>query len=72
MAPITFSLDAATRRLDEDGFLDLEVSDIGEHLQTLEDRGFPLVSEHGLRFCKEQVLENEVSTLQFRFDGRLT
>ncbi|KAF4434347.1 hypothetical protein F53441_13691 [Fusarium austroafricanum] len=48
-----------SRWLDEIGFSDLEDSAMGEYVWQMEHRGFPFVSEYGLDFCKERVLDNE-------------
>lgn len=64
MASTAFSLEVAKRRLDENGFFDLEDPAMGEYVWQMEHRGFPFVSEYGLDFCKERVLDDEVSTVR--------
>lgn len=62
MATDTFSLEVAKKALEENGFFDLEDSATGEYVEQMERRGFPFASEYGLDFCKERVLDDEVST----------
>lgn len=61
MASTTFSLAVARSQLDRNGFVDLEDGAMGDYVQQMERKGFPLVSDYGLAFCKERVLEDEVS-----------
>lgn len=62
MASTTFSLEVAEKALEENGFFDLEDPAMGEYVEQMERRSFPFVSEYGLDFCKERVLDDEVST----------
>lgn len=63
MASTAFSLEVARGQLDEYGFFDLQDSAMGEHMRQMEHRGFPLISEYGLDFCKDLVINDEVSVL---------
>ncbi|RTE71387.1 hypothetical protein BHE90_014214 [Fusarium euwallaceae] len=73
MASTAFSLEVATRRLGEDGFFDLDNSAMGEYVRQIEHRGFPFVSEYGLDFCKERVLDDErIRTIVETVLGRCT
>ena len=72
MASATFSLEDAKRRLDEDGFVHLDDSSIGEQVSDIEQKGFPWVSKYGLDFCWNRVLDDEVSVIMARYDSSLT
>ena len=65
MASTTFTLDIAMKSLDEGGFFDLEDSATGEFVDQMERKGFPFVSDYGLNFCKERVLDDQVSFAAF-------
>lgn len=56
----TFSLEAATRALEVDGFFDLGAA-VGEPLLEIERRHFPYASAYGLDFCKQHVLDDKAS-----------
>lgn len=72
MSPIASSLEVAKIRLDENGFFDLEDSTMGEYVRQMECRGFPFVSEYGLDFCKERVLDDQVSMVRLSHGNCLT
>ncbi|KAJ3494730.1 hypothetical protein NLG97_g3891 [Lecanicillium saksenae] len=59
MASTIISAEVARLHLDEYGFVDLDDAAMGEHVWQMERRGFPLVSEYGLGFCKQRVFEDE-------------
>ncbi|EFZ02026.1 hypothetical protein X797_010919 [Metarhizium robertsii] len=63
MASTTFSLEVAEKALEENGFFDLEDPAMGEYVEQMERRSFPFVSEYGLDFCKERVLDDERITI---------
>ncbi|KAI1496548.1 hypothetical protein F5X99DRAFT_422024 [Biscogniauxia marginata] len=50
------SLDAATRSLHDQGFLEWKVVEVGDDISELERKGFPFWTEEGLDFCKKHVL----------------
>uniref|UniRef100_A0A1Y1LJC5 Uncharacterized protein n=1 Tax=Photinus pyralis TaxID=7054 RepID=A0A1Y1LJC5_PHOPY len=59
MVPTTFSLQAASQTLEDEGLVDLEDSSIGGHILDMEKRRFPFSTEYGLDFCNTHVLQNE-------------
>ncbi|KAB2099594.1 hypothetical protein AG0111_0g12091 [Alternaria gaisen] len=58
MASTTFSLEAALRSLDEEGYVVLEDTGVGGIVSEMEQREFAFLSPYGLDYCKQHVLDN--------------
>lgn len=65
MASTVFSLEAALKSLREEGFIDLNDSDVGELVLEMEQRGFPYLSPYGLDYCNRYVLKDAVRVTRF-------
>lgn len=61
MALATFSLEAALRSLNKEGFVILEDAGVGDIISEMEKNKFAFLSPYGLDYCKHHVLENAVS-----------
>ncbi|KAK8016054.1 hypothetical protein PG993_014243 [Apiospora rasikravindrae] len=61
MASNTFQLEAAKLALEEHGFLQLQDSEIGEHIRTFQSRGFPYGTILALELLTEHVIFDPVS-----------
>ncbi|GJC90448.1 hypothetical protein ColLi_13286 [Colletotrichum liriopes] len=54
----TFSVETAEDSLHEEGFVDLQDSEVGGYVSEIEQKGFQYLSPHGLDFCQQCVLED--------------
>jgi len=57
---IEFSLEEAKESLQKNGFFFIQDSAVGDRVQEMEERDFPIVTVYGLRFCKLYVLGDKV------------
>lgn len=60
MASTIFSLEVAKKSLRDEGFFDFNDSTVGEHISEMARKAFPYLSEYGLDFCKQHVLDDVV------------
>ncbi|KAF2744343.1 hypothetical protein M011DRAFT_470480 [Sporormia fimetaria CBS 119925] len=58
MVSTAFSLDAAVKSINEDGFVDLEDISVGELVSEMEQKGFAFLSMYGLDYCKNNILRD--------------
>jgi hypothetical protein len=74
MASTAFSLEAATKSLHEDGFLDLNELEVGNIVLGMEQKGFQhlsLLSPYGLDYYKQYVVDHPVSNEVLSTDSYL-
>lgn len=60
MAPTTFSVEDARKSILEEGFFCVEDPVVGERVFEIAEKGYSLLSEKGLEFCKLNILDDEV------------
>ncbi|CAI6336980.1 unnamed protein product [Periconia digitata] len=58
MVSTAFSLDAAVKSINEDGFVDLEDMSVGELVSEMEEKGFTFLSMYGLDYCNNHILSD--------------
>ncbi len=68
MVSTAFSLDAAVKSINEDGFVDLEDMLVGELVSEMEQKGFAFLSMYGLDYCKNNILGDTVKFHQYSCD----
>ncbi|KAF9765000.1 hypothetical protein IL306_002696 [Fusarium sp. DS 682] len=57
-----FSPETAQRALLDQGFVDLEDATVGNVVLEMERRDFPYLTPFGLKYCKQHILDDEVSS----------
>lgn len=62
MEDSNFSVVEAKRSIDEEGYLELQSSGVGDRVAALEQDGFSFWTEDGLEFCRRNVLSENVGT----------